>query len=60
MTVVTSFTRPRIERERDGEGWLVLRGNHGWLCGDRRQALQEFDDLDTIGRTGSYRRRSNL
>ena len=24
----------RIERERDGEGWLVLARSHGWLHGD--------------------------
>jgi hypothetical protein len=52
---VIALPRPRIERERDGEGWLVLRGSHGWLCGDRRQALAEFDLLERIERTGSRR-----
>ena len=46
------FVRPRIERELDGEGWLVRRGPHGWLCGDRRQALAEFRRLERIERRG--------
>jgi hypothetical protein len=43
----------RIERELDGAGWLVLtpRG-HGWLCGDRRAALQEKRWLDNNERDG--------
>jgi hypothetical protein len=45
--------RPQIERERDAEGWLVLLpGGHGWLCGDRRQALREFAGLVEIERWG--------
>jgi hypothetical protein len=44
---------PRIERERDGEGTLVIRGSHAWLVGDRRQALREFDELDRIERRGT-------
>ena len=45
--------RPRIERERDAEGWLVtLPGGHGWLVGDRRQALREFAGLVEIERWG--------
>jgi hypothetical protein len=40
----------RIERERDGEAWLVLRGDHAWLHGDRRQALGERDRLDRAER----------
>jgi hypothetical protein len=35
-----------IEPERDGAGWLVLRGNHGWLHGDGRQALRGRDEID--------------
>jgi hypothetical protein len=27
-------------------GWLVVSGRHGWLCGDRRQALAEKAWLD--------------
>jgi hypothetical protein len=42
--------RPRIERERDAEGWLVIRGAHAWLCGDRRQALEEHRALVEIER----------
>jgi hypothetical protein len=43
----------RIERERDAEGWLVLLpGGHGWLVGDRRQALREFAGLVDIERWG--------
>jgi hypothetical protein len=51
---VIAFLRPRIEPERDGWGWLVLLpSGHGWLVGDRRQALAEFDLLERIERTGS-------
>jgi hypothetical protein len=46
------FTRPHIEAARDCEGWYVLRDNHGWLCGDRRQAIREFDELERIERWG--------
>jgi hypothetical protein len=49
---VTLLPRPRIERERDADGALVILDNHGWLCGDRRQALREFDELDRIERRG--------
>jgi len=35
------------------EGWLVtLPGGHGWLVGDRRQALREFAGLVEIERWG--------
>ena len=43
--VMIILPRPRIERARDCAGWYVLRGSHGWLCGDRRQVLAEFRDL---------------
>jgi len=51
---IFAFTalRPRIERELDGHGWLVLLHEHGWLVGDRRQALAEFDALERIERRG--------
>jgi len=49
---VTALPRPRIERERGAEGWFVIRGEHGWLCGDRRSALLEFEELERIERTG--------
>src|SRR5260370_37890877 len=51
--VVIPLSRPRIERERGGEGTLVILGSHGWLCGDRRQALREFAGLVDIKRRGS-------
>jgi hypothetical protein len=51
--ITIRFCRPRIEPERDGWGWLVLLpSGHAWLCGDRRQALREFDELDHIERLG--------
>jgi hypothetical protein len=40
------FPNRCVEFERDGVGWLVLRGDHGWLHGDRRQALRERDEID--------------
>jgi hypothetical protein len=52
---VIRFLRPRIERELDGDGWLVHRGSHAWLAGDRDAALREFKLLGRIERTGSYR-----
>ena len=51
--IVLPLPRPRIERERGGEGTFVILGNgHGWLCGDRRQALREFAGLVDIERWG--------
>jgi hypothetical protein len=37
----------RIERERDGGGWLVVTQDreHGWLHGDRHTALADARDL---------------
>jgi hypothetical protein len=35
----------RIMPAHEG-GWLVVAGKHGWLCGDRRQALAEKAFLD--------------
>jgi hypothetical protein len=32
----------RIEPARDCQGYYVIRGSHGWLHGDKQQAL---DDL---------------
>jgi hypothetical protein len=38
VVVIAPFTR--IEREADGEGWVVIAANgHGWLHGDRPDAL---------------------
>lgn len=37
----------RIERERDGEGWIVVTWHgHASLCGDRFEALREKRWLD--------------
>jgi hypothetical protein len=44
--------RPRIEPERDAEGWFVIRGEHAWLFGDRHQALEEHRALVDIERWG--------
>jgi hypothetical protein len=30
---------PRIVREPDAPGWLVVIGSYGWLFGSRRDAL---------------------
>jgi hypothetical protein len=46
--------RPRIEREPDGQGWYVIQGDFGWLCGSRPHALREFNELVKIERTGSW------
>jgi hypothetical protein len=35
----------RVVREPAG-GWLVIRGSHGWLFGDRQAALAEKAWLD--------------
>jgi hypothetical protein len=53
---IIPLSRPRIERAADCDGFYVLRGDHGWLCGDRRQALTEFAGLERIERTGRGRR----
>jgi hypothetical protein len=38
--VIAPFTR--VERERDGDGWIVLMANgHGWLHGSRPTALRD-------------------
>jgi len=40
---IVCFPGVRVERERDGEGWLVLASNgHGWIHGDRPSALREM------------------
>lgn len=36
---------PRIERERDAPGWLVILGSYGWLFGSRRDAVLAARDL---------------
>jgi hypothetical protein len=43
--IVAPFVR--VERERDGEGWIVIAANgHGWLHGDRPKALRDKRWLD--------------
>ena len=54
---VIRLTRPRIERAADCTGYYVLRGDHGWLVGDRREALREFAELVGIERAGRHERR---
>jgi hypothetical protein len=45
VVVIAPFVR--IERERDGEGWIVIGANgHGWLHGDRPLALRDKCWLD--------------
>jgi hypothetical protein len=55
-TTIIPLTRPRIERERGGEGVYVLLPNgHAWLAGDRRQALWQFREIVEIEQFGSRR-----
>ena len=49
---IIPLSRPRIERAVDCDGFYVLSGDHGWLCGDRRQALAEFSRLVGFERSG--------
>jgi hypothetical protein len=51
ITEVIDLPRPHIEAAREG-GWYVLHRDHGWLCGDRNQAILEFKNLDCIERWG--------
>ena len=48
MSSLIQLPRPRVERERGGEGWMIIRDSHGWLCGDRSQAIAELDELAAI------------
>jgi hypothetical protein len=36
---------PRIVREADAPGWLVILGSFGWLYGSRRDALLAAREL---------------
>jgi hypothetical protein len=45
---IIPLSRPRIERALDCDGWLVLRGSHGWLHGDRRAAVADLDEISRI------------
>jgi hypothetical protein len=51
MIIALTASRPRIEPAAEG-GWYCLLGDHGWLCGDRRQALDEFNELVRIEQRG--------
>jgi hypothetical protein len=53
LIIQLSRARPRIEPAVDCDGFYVLCGDHGLLCGDRHQALREFAALDAIERRGS-------
>jgi hypothetical protein len=35
----------RVERERDGLGWITLAGACGWIHGDRASALRDAYDI---------------
>jgi hypothetical protein len=51
--LIIPLHRPQIVRERNAEAWIVVLPNgHGWLAGDRRQALAEFSELERIERRG--------
>ena len=52
LSNIIRLTRPRVEAARDCNGFYVIRGDHGWLCGDRGQALTEFAALERIERWG--------
>jgi hypothetical protein len=54
LSNIIRLTRPRIEAARDCDGWYVLRGDHGWLCGDRRQAISQFDELEAGEQFGCF------
>jgi hypothetical protein len=40
-----NFRFVSIERERDGQGWLVLAQQHGWLHGSQASALQDAQEI---------------
>lgn len=35
----------RVERETDGEGWLVIARSHGWLWGDFHTAVRDASEV---------------
>ena len=49
---IIPLSRPRIERAVDCDGFYVIRDDHGWLVGDRRQALRDFAGLVDSERWG--------
>jgi len=42
---IIPLERPLITPAREGGWYVLLQNGHGWLCGDRRQALKEFAAL---------------
>jgi hypothetical protein len=38
----------RVEREIDGDGWLVLRRQHGWLHGSLAAANKDAKEIGRI------------
>jgi hypothetical protein len=34
-----------VHVEREGAAWLVVCRDHGWLHGDRREALEDAQDI---------------
>jgi hypothetical protein len=42
---VTPLHIPRIVREPDSPGWLVIYRSYGWLFGSRPEALRELRKL---------------
>jgi hypothetical protein len=45
---IIPLARPLIERAVDCDGFYVLRGDRGWLFGDRRDAMDPDDLRDCI------------
>jgi hypothetical protein len=50
-TTIVAFPGPRLTPAPEG-GWYCIIGDHGWLVGDRRTALDEFRELVRIERHG--------
>jgi hypothetical protein len=49
----TRLSRPFIVPEPLGGWYVILPNGHGWLHGDREDALSEFAELQRIERQGS-------
>jgi hypothetical protein len=45
LNMVIPLRIPRIVREPDAAGWLVILGSFGWLFGSRHEALIACRDL---------------
>jgi hypothetical protein len=59
MSTLIRLPRPRVERERGGDAWIVIRGSRGWLFGDRDQAIAELDELAGAERGPVFARRED-